>query len=115
MTTSKEFIFSDETPKVDLGGGMVRQVLGYNQELMVVKVWFAAGTEGYVHSHVHSQVAYIAKGVFDVNLGGVIKRMKEGDSFFVPPYVEHGAVCIEEGILIDTFSPYREDFLEAKV
>jgi quercetin dioxygenase-like cupin family protein len=41
--------------------------------------------------------------------------MKEGDSFFVAPHVEHGAVCIEEGILIDTFSPYREDFVKDKV
>ncbi|HIC83170.1 MAG TPA: cupin domain-containing protein, partial [Candidatus Marinimicrobia bacterium] len=27
---------------------------------------------------------------------------------------EHGAVCLEDGILIDTFSPKRDDFLISK-
>lgn len=112
MTTSKEFIFGDETKKEDLGNGIVRQILGYNQELMVVKVWFSTGAEGYVHQHFHSQVTYIESGVFDVNVGGVVKRMQGGDSYFIPPHIDHGAVCVEAGVLIDTFSPRRDDFLE---
>ena len=36
----------------------------------------------------------------------------KGDSFYVPPNTVHGAVCIEEGELIDVFSPIREDFME---
>jgi quercetin dioxygenase-like cupin family protein len=28
------------------------------------------------------------------------------------PNVEHGAVCLSAGVLIDVFSPAREDFLE---
>ena len=24
----------------------------------------------------------------------------------------HGAVCLEEGVLIDVFTPHREDFIE---
>ena len=36
--------------------------------------------------------------------------VKYGDGVYVPPDVLHGAVCIEEGVLIDVFSPVREDF-----
>ena len=60
-------------------------------------------------------MTYIESGVFDVNIGGVITRMKGGDSYFMPPHVEHGAMCIEAGVLLDTFSPCREDFLAAKI
>jgi quercetin dioxygenase-like cupin family protein len=111
MSTSEEFVFGNAAKKESLGNGMTRQVLGHNQDLMVVRVWFEEGAEGYVHKHIHSQVAYIESGEFDVNVGGVIKRMTAGDCFFVPPNVDHGAVCIKAGVLLDTFSPRRDDFL----
>ena len=38
-------------------------------------------------------------------------RTSTGDSFYVHPNLEHGAVCRSAGVLIDVFSPMREDFL----
>jgi quercetin dioxygenase-like cupin family protein len=111
ISSSEEFLFGDATRIEDLGGGISRQILGYNHELMVVKVWFESGSEGYLHKHRHSQVTYIVSGEFDVNIGGVIKRMAGGDCYFIPPNIEHGAICTKAGILIDTFSPKRDDFL----
>ena len=32
--------------------------------------------------------------------------------FYVPPHAIHGAVCLEAGVLIDVFSPMREDFIK---
>ncbi|MCG8333261.1 MAG: cupin domain-containing protein, partial [Proteobacteria bacterium] len=32
--------------------------------------------------------------------------------FYIPPGVDHGAVALEDGILIDVFSPLREDFIQ---
>jgi quercetin dioxygenase-like cupin family protein len=37
-----------------------------------------------------------------------------GDSFFVEPHALHGAVCRKKGVLIDIFSPYREDFIQGE-
>lgn len=71
-----------------------------------------AVAEGYVHAHRHSQVSHVVEGEFHVNVDGVIKILKAGDSFFVPPHVDHGAVCPTGVILIDVFSPPREDFVE---
>jgi quercetin dioxygenase-like cupin family protein len=106
------FLFGDELPLEDVALGVKRQVMGFNNQIMMVRVYFEKGSEGYVHSHFHSQVAYVEHGVFDVMVGGVTKRLKAGDCFFMAPNVEHGAVCIEQGVLIDVFSPMREDFLE---
>ncbi|MCL4171053.1 UNVERIFIED_CONTAM: hypothetical protein GTU68_053338 [Idotea baltica] len=78
---------------------------------MLVKAWFESGAEGYQHQHPHSQSTYIESGVFDVTIDGVTKRQRGGDCYYIPPNLMHGAVCIEPGILIDTFSPVREDFL----
>ena len=99
----------------DIGGGLKRQMLGYDQELMAVKIWFSEGAIGYNHAHRHSQVTYVVEGEFYFNIDGVTKIMKAGDSCMIPPYADHGATCPTGGILIDTFSPPREDFLEEGV
>lgn len=109
---SENFIFGDQA-KIDIvGDGIRRQMLGFNGQLMMARVWFDEGSIGYVHEHYHSQVSYIESGEFDVSIDNVVKRMKAGDSFYIPPNIEHGAVCIKEGVLLDMFSPAREDFLE---
>ena len=38
--------------------------------------------------------------------------MSEPETASKEPNVVHGAVCLEEGILLDFFSPMREDFLK---
>lgn len=111
QTQSDLFMFGDQAEIEELGGGLKRQMLGYNHELMAVKVWFDVGAEGYTHSHRHSQVTYVVEGEFHFSIGGEMKILRPGDSCLIPPHVEHGAVCPTGGILIDTFSPAREDFI----
>lgn len=112
---NQNFIFSDQAKIEIVGDGIRRQILGFNAQLMMVRIWFDQGSIGYVHEHYHSQVSYIESGEFDVSIDNVIKRMKTGDSFYIPPNIEHGAVCIKKGVLLDVFSPAREDFLETEV
>ena len=50
-TGSATFIFGKETPWEDLGDGVKRQILGYDGQLMMVKVQFEKGGVGKVHSH----------------------------------------------------------------
>lgn len=78
---------------------------------MIVKVKFDKGAVGTQHTHPHSQATYVASGKFELSIGGVKKILEAGDGYYVAPDEIHGCVCLEPGILIDTFSPYREDFL----
>ena len=79
----------------DAGEGIVRQIMGYDEHLMMVKVKFEQGAIGTLHQHPHTQSTYVA-----------------GDGYYVAPNLPHGCVCHEAGILIDTFTPMREDFLK---
>lgn len=88
-----------------------RQIVGFNDSIMMVKVRFQKGGIGRVHNHHHSQVTHISEGKFEVTIDGKSKILKKGDSFYVPSYIMHGVVCLEDGILIDVFSPMREDFI----
>lgn len=109
---SANFIFEADTPWEDAGGGVVRQILGYNDNIMMVKVKFKKGQEGSMHSHPHSQVTYVASGKFEFTVGGVTKIVEAGDALYKQPGIEHGCVCLEDGILIDCFNPMRETFLK---
>lgn len=105
------FQVSAETPWTDLGDGIQRQVLGYDDRVMLVKVKFEKGAIGTLHEHHHTQVSYVERGVFEMTIGAEVKVLHAGDGFYVPPGAIHGTVCLEAGVLIDVFSPHREDFL----
>lgn len=105
------FLFGKELPTEPVAEGVTRQIMGYNNQIMMVKVHFEEGSEGYVHDHFHSQVAYVESGEFDVTVGDETRTLVAGDCFFMEPNISHGAVCKKAGILIDVFSPMREDFL----
>lgn len=89
-----------------------RQIVGYDQSVMMVNVRFKKGGIGAMHHHIHSQVTHIAEGKFEVTINKKTKLLQKGDSFYVAPNLEHGVVCLEDGLLIDVFSPMREDFIK---
>ena len=109
---SDPMIVSDKIDWEELGGGVKRKIMGYNDNIMMVQVYFQKGSIGAVHQHVHSQTTYVAKGKFEVNIGGKTMVLNTGDGFYAPPNTDHGVVCLEEGMLLDTFAPIREDFMK---
>lgn len=111
---SKLYLLQNETPIVELGGGVSRQILGYNENMMMVKVLFEKGAVGALHTHPHTQTTYCASGSFVFTIGKESQTVKAGDATYIPPGVLHGVVCLEAGVLIDTFNPVREDFLLKK-
>jgi quercetin dioxygenase-like cupin family protein len=105
------FQFENDTPWQDMGNGIQRQMYGYDDMIMLVKAKFDAGAVGQLHEHHHSQVTYVDSGVFEMTIGELKKVIRKGDGYYVPPHEIHGCVCLEPGMLIDVFSPHREDFL----
>ena len=108
---TKEFFFGNETPWEECGPGLKRQMMGHDGKIMLVKVDFEVGAVGQLHKHYHSQVTYVESGEFEMTIGEEVKTIKGGDSYYIPPHVMHGCVCTKKGVLIDVFSPAREDFL----
>lgn len=92
--------------------GVTRQIIGYDSDIMMVKVFFEKGAIGYKHSHPHQQISYLLSGKFEVNIGDNIDTLQAGDGFIAPSNIEHELKCLEGGIIIDTFSPMREDFIK---
>lgn len=108
---SSKFIFEDETVWENLNEGVRRQILSFDDHIMLVKVEFQIGAEGYLHTHPHRQCTYVASGVFEFTIGEETKLVKQGDALYMESDMVHGVKCLEAGILIDAFTPVREDFL----
>lgn len=104
-------VFSDAIPWKPVDPGVERKILGYDGSLMMVCVRFERGAVGSLHRHVHRQATYVQSGRFEVTIDGETRTLSAGDAFFVRPELEHGVVALEEGILVDVFTPMREDFL----
>ncbi len=108
---NKTLVEDDEIPWETIDPKIKRKIMSYNEDLMLVKVAFQKGGIGATHKHPHLQISYIASGIFEIMVDGETKILKEGDVYFIPSNLNHGAVCIEDGMLIDVFNPMREDFL----
>ncbi len=111
MSETKIFAGPDEGEWVATPDGNRRRVMLFTDELMVVQFAFEKGGVGATHSHPHVQSSYVAKGSFDVTIGGVTETVSAGGSFIVPSNAVHGVVALEDGLLVDTFTPHRADFL----
>lgn len=114
MIQSSLFQIDAETQWDDLGNGIQRKIYGYDDKIMLVKAKFEKDAVGELHQHPHSQVTYVESGVFRMTIGEEVRIIRTGDGYYIPPHVMHGCVCIEPGLLIDVFSPHREDFLTGK-
>ncbi len=92
--------------------GAERRVLSYGGKLMMVEFTFSAWVTSTLHSHPHEQVGYVVQGEIDFNMEGhATVRLAAGGSYYVPPNVKHNIKTYSPTVLIDCFSPVREDFL----
>lgn len=91
--------------------GLIRKVMAYNDKLFLAEHHMARGWTGAVHSHPHDQIVYIVRGLLRVSCGGKTFDARTGDSFVVRGGVEHGASAVEDSLVIDVFTPCREDYI----
>jgi quercetin dioxygenase-like cupin family protein len=80
---------------------------------MSVLVHFDKGAIGTAHAHeAHDQIAFVVAGSFEVEVAGETRVLKAGDAFIAARQMHHGVVALEDGsMLLDQFSPRRDDFI----
>jgi quercetin dioxygenase-like cupin family protein len=91
--------------------GLTRKVMAYNDKLFLAEHQMVKGWVGSVHSHPHEQVVYIVRGHLKVTCQGKTVELRTGDSFVVRGGVEHGASALEDSVVVDIFTPCREDYV----
>ena len=100
----------DEAEIQQAAPGVVRRILSYSDDAMCVENVFETGAVGSLHSHPHTQVTYIVSGRYRFTVGDETYEVKAGDTLLK----KDGAafVRLEGGIMLDFFTPMREDFVK---
>lgn len=107
----KNFFINAQIESKQADVGITRKILAHNKNLMVCELHFQKGAIGKLHEHFHEQCSYIISGKFEMEIGGKKVVLGPGDSTYKQPGILHGGICLEEGTLLDIFTPEREDFL----
>ena len=94
-----------------IGEGIQRQMIT-GKNIMICRLKFAPGVVTPAHEHPHEQMTVVERGPVLFTIGDEERIAQTGDILHFPPGKRHGATMLdEEVILIDIFSPIREDFL----
>jgi len=100
---------SDAT-SVEMVQGLVRRTLVEGKSMMVCECTFAPGVKVPSHSHPHEQVGYVVSGKIHITIDGRSFDLGTGDSYCAPSSVPHSTFTLEHSVVVDTFSPPREDY-----
>jgi quercetin dioxygenase-like cupin family protein len=101
-----------DLPATTPGEGIERRMV-VGQQLMACRVHFAPRTVTAVHTHPHEQMTLVLQGRVQFSIQGIERIAGPGDVLHFPSNAAHGATMLdEEVILVDIFTPIREDFLE---
>ena len=95
----------------ELVKGVHLKTLVYGKQTLMTEVKFEKGTVIPPHSHPHEQTGYLVSGHMDFLVDGEHYSARTGDSWNIAGDVEHGATAVEPSVVIEVFSPVREDYL----
>jgi quercetin dioxygenase-like cupin family protein len=99
-----------EATPVEVRPGIIRRTLNEGERTMLVEFHLAKGGRIAAHAHPHEQIGYLVSGRLRCRIGQTSMELSAGDSWCVPPNVEHEAEVLEDAIAIDVFSPPRDEY-----
>ena len=83
----------------------------HGERTMLTTVRVAKGAVVPVHQHPHEQTGYLVSGSARFVSGDEVFVARPGDSWNIPSGVPHGAEALEDSVVVEVFSPIREDYL----
>jgi quercetin dioxygenase-like cupin family protein len=94
--------------------GIERQMV-VGEQLMICRFRFAPFLVTPEHTHPHEQMSMVISGRVRFFIEGEERLALPGDVLHFPSNCLHGATMMEEEVvIIDIFTPLREDFLEVR-
>lgn len=91
--------------------GLERRIGAKNSRLLIAEHRMKKEWIGAAHSHPQDQAVYVVRGHLRVRIGSDTFEMRGGDTFVVAGGVEHQASALEDSVVVDVFTPCREDYL----
>ena len=101
-----EYIF-----KKEVAPGIIVHTIGVGQNLMLCYVTLKKGAVLPEHAHPHEQASFVVSGRMKFSLRGQEIDCSCGTGLVFQPNEAHSAVAIEDTVVVDSFTPIRQDYL----
>ncbi|CAI6017348.1 cupin domain-containing protein [Cohnella sp. JJ-181] len=88
-----------------------RKVFPPGERLMSMAIEFKKGGAGPEHAHPHEQLGYVVSGKIRMRLNGAEIIASAGEQVCVPGGVSHSVEALEDSLVLEAFTPLREDLL----
>ncbi|MBL7826581.1 MAG: cupin domain-containing protein [Saprospiraceae bacterium] len=104
----------DQIPAFEISRGFQARMF-HTEQMTLALVEVADGAELPVHHHFHEQVSNLLEGSFEFVIDGEKRVLHAGDSLVIPGNVPHGGRALSKCVILDVFTPVREDFVSGRV
>ncbi len=106
------FVTPAKASQVEMRDGIHRRTMGITDEVMLCEFFVERDAIFPPHSHLNDQVGYVVFGLMEMTIGEKVQVIQPGDSYAIPGGVIHSARALVDSLVIDVFSPPRDDYRE---
>ncbi|MCL4519021.1 MAG: cupin domain-containing protein [Thaumarchaeota archaeon] len=92
--------------------GVKRRMLAHSLTGLMVLYKIEAGKTFVWHNHPHAQFGIILEGAGKFRVGDSTRDVRSGDTYFIPPAIFHELKTEKECVIVDFFTPEREDYVK---
>jgi len=104
-------VTAEEQPWIEIAPGIRRRTITTGAKMYQMRAELAAGSRLPEHQHPQEQIAHILGGRLRLIAFGIPHELSTGESFYIASNVPHAIETIEDTVVLDTFSPPRDDYL----
>jgi quercetin dioxygenase-like cupin family protein len=83
----------------------------HGKKITLARFRFDKGNKVAMHHHPNDQITTVVSGLVRMVVDGEEFLLKAGEMALVPPDVPHGNEALEDTVIIEIFSPVREDWI----
>ena len=100
----------DTVPEEQMNASMTRQVI-HSETMTVVRLRLRKGALVPQHHHINEQISMLASGKLKFVVAGEERVLQGGEILTIPPNAPHWVEALEDTVVVDVFSPVREDWI----
>jgi len=99
-----------QVPSEQMNADLNRKVI-HGQNVTIARLELRKGGMVAEHSHINEQVSMVQTGAIKFVSNGREHIVRAGECLTIPPNVPHRVDVLEDSVVVDVFSPAREDWI----
>lgn len=89
-----------------------RKIFPPGKQMMSMLIEFKQGGFGPEHAHPHEQFGFVIQGKIEVTIEGVVHQVTSHEQIHIPGNLRHSVSALEDSLVLETFTPLREDLMK---